>query len=286
MGDIMAQVIYIHSKDRPDIINTHKLLGEDIEYYILLEDLKQKKLYIKNPTIDPNKIMITGAYGNSAQRQWVLEHTPVNEWMMMMDDNIREVRSFHPAIYDTEKFSDRDIKLLVGPHRKFGPFMVPLNPLQILQLAEECKTKADSIGSHLVAFSIINNPMYRRSKWATVSYIGNKMILVKRSKLNYSPEKYECLDEVDFLCKNLLTFGKVLVNRYVFPDKRHYERGGIGTYKQRLPRKIKECHDLVEEYPGLLAFKQRVGKPLDSEVGLTVRTEKQVEKYRKERGFL
>ena len=80
--------IFIPSKGRPHSIKTHLWLGE-ADYKIVLHDEEERKQYLKNPTIDPYKIIISDTpHGVVNQRQRIWESQPENEWFCMMDDNI------------------------------------------------------------------------------------------------------------------------------------------------------------------------------------------------------
>ena len=66
--------IFILSKGRPDTIRTH-LLFKGVDYKIVLHNEGERRNYLLNNTIDPNKIIVSGVpFGVAAQRQWIQEN--------------------------------------------------------------------------------------------------------------------------------------------------------------------------------------------------------------------
>jgi hypothetical protein len=59
---------------------------------------------------------------------------------------------------------------------------------------------------------------------------------------------------------NLKTFGGVVNNNWVLPLCERYKAGGYGTLEERLEQKKRDCAYLVEHYPDLVCYADKVGQ--------------------------
>ena len=81
--------------------------------------------------------------------------------------------------------------------------------------------------------------------------------------------------------EHLIKYGRVLVNKYLYPVANHYEKGGIGSLDARLERRREECRKLMLKYPNLLKFKKNhKSTPEGSDVQLRIHSTNQIDNWR------
>src|SRR3990167_11220153 len=92
--------IFIPSKGRAKVICTHKIL-DPLDYKIVLHNESEKKEYLKNPSIPPEKIIVSGApFGMSSAMQWIKSNLATKgEWYLKLDDNIRGFYAYPEPYY-------------------------------------------------------------------------------------------------------------------------------------------------------------------------------------------
>jgi len=90
------------------------------------------------------------------------------------------------------------------------------------------------------------------------------------------------MDDYAYTAENLKHIGKVLINNYLYPKCNHYEKGGIGTYPERVHKKILDCKYLMNKYPKLFRYFKKNNCHPEAEIVIRLHTEKQIEKWRKE----
>lgn len=269
--------IFICSYNRPGRISVHKLLDADgIDYRIILHDEEQKAAYLKNPSIKPEKLIVANKPpGMTRIRRWVLDTlVEPGEWYLMLDDNITEFQVVKDSHYGQELLPAKE-----SPAFYKDIFENPVPAKRFMECVEEMRVKAEEIGAYHCGFASNANFFFRERKWRTVGYVIGKATMTRKSDINYEPG-VEAMDDYLFTAQNLLRFGRVLINNFVLPVKKHYDVGGIGTYEMRLPAKIADGQYLMARFPGLFRYVKKAGKPLEAELALRFTSEKQVEKWR------
>ncbi|MCK5558778.1 MAG: hypothetical protein KAJ01_10380, partial [Candidatus Hydrogenedentes bacterium] len=120
----------------------------------------------------------------------------------------------------------------------------------------------------------------RGRKWREVGFVWVSLSLVKReADLRIDP-KFTAMDDYQFTAEQLLRHGAVLINGYVWADKRFYEAGGAGAKDGRLQRKVQEVDWLIEMYPGLYRRANRANSAPGAEVRMRMNSRQQIEKWR------
>ncbi len=271
--------IFIPSYQRAEKICTHLLLDPTpcCEYFIVLHDRKEKREYLKNKTIDPQRIIVSDQpKGIRFQRDFIkFQLNKPGDWFAFMDDNITAFTAFPEPYYSKETNNFKNNRNLVLRRK------IEKNEIDIVDLQKkfkECVRKAEEIGVGYITFSPQSNWWFRSAKWRTVGYAINKMAISKVDKVKYDMN-VRVIQDYALTAMNLARYGKLLINNYIYPVAGHYQKGGIGTYEERLPRKIIECKYLMDKYPEMFRYKQKAGCPPNAELQLRFFKEAQVQKW-------
>lgn len=267
--------VFIPSKGRAQTIRTHKLLNDKFDYRILVHSEADRLEYLKNPSIDVSKIIATGIeYNLSKQRNWIFDNVGKEEWFVTMDDNIDKFTSINLEAYDSqvidvEKEDSREM------------FENELNADQLYDLILQDIDKMRRNGIKYGGYAVLDNYYFRAKKYRYVGYVISKVAIYQECGLRFD-EKAIAMDDYNYTAENLLKVGKVLINNFIFPVAKHYEQGGLGTYEERLERKIKGCTYLMRKYPGLFRYKAKSGCHPKAEIQVRFTNLSQVNKWRKE----
>jgi len=270
--------IIIPSYGRADTITTHKFLedGGVTNYNILLHTEEHKKDYCRNPTIDPSKIIVSNAdRGIANQRRWIIRNfAEKEEWFMTMDDNVRGIKGVSPKHYGKMKLNvtDPGFDKTIYDHE--------YNSTEFIELCHRDISIAEAINVKYCGFSTVPNYYFLAKKYRSVGYVISKIAIIKNMGLDYDLN-LEAMEDFGFTAENLLHFGGVLINNFIIPRAGHYEKGGIGTYEERLPRKIKDCAYLMYKYPGLFRYKEKAGCHPMAELQIRFTNTKQLDEWRR-----
>lgn len=271
--------IVIPSYGRAQTLKTHLWLekGGITDYRILLHSEACHEAYRKNPTIRPETLLVTGAApGISNQRRWIIEnHIAKNEWFLTLDDNIRSMHCVHPAYYEAGELPTKSPgfdKRIFQHEPDAGHFMG-------LFARDIAWCERNGIG--YAGFATVPNFYFLSKKYRYVGYVISKAALIKNVGIEYDPNIL-AMDDYAFTAEHLLRHGRVLINNFIIPQAGHYEEGGIGTYEQRLPKKIQDCKYLMAKYPGLFRFKEKSGAHPEAELQVRFTSLKQVDAWRRD----
>ncbi len=270
--------VVIPSFNRPHTIKTiHILRAAGYENYnILLHDEEQLSLYRQNPSVDLSKIIVTGAArGITNQRRWIAKNfAETGEWFVSLDDNISSFTGVSPPNY-----SKSDLPVQANGFDK-RVFDYPIGFKTLLERWRSDIAEAEKRGANYVGFATVPNFYFLGKKWRDVGYVISKAVLIRNVGVDYDPQ-LEAMEDFGYCAEHLRRFGRVLINNWLTPVAGHYEPGGIGTYSQRLPRKIKDCDYLMAKYPGLFRYKVKSGCHPRAELQFRFTSTKQVDAWRK-----
>lgn len=239
--------IFIPSYNRPWTATTHKLL-QDMPYTLVLRDEEQARLYRENPDFRKARIEIVGGGSINDARETCRKELSDGEWCLQMDDNIRGFTmaniDFYRSVTDIgRKPSYREFNHLLNVSVSFAQLYE--------SVLKECMDEAERRGANIVGFSPHANPWFRQKKWYDVGYIQNKMVVLRKTSLKWDQSNgHPAMEEYALCAAQHLEYGRVLINKFVYPVARHYEPGGLGPYEERLPAKIAACEDLLVRFPG------------------------------------
>lgn len=271
--------IFVNSLNRPDTISVHRLLDESgLDYTLILHSEEQRERYLQNPTISPEKILVSNQpVGMALNRNWLLENLVEDgEWYLILDDNITEFQAVPQPEYELP-----ELPVQAQPELYKKLYERPITARQFVEeVCEPSIVEAERIGAKLVGFGSTTNFFFRARKYRHVGYVIGKTQLIKKTSLRYDLSGVQAMDDYLWTAQNLETFGKVLINNYAVALKKHYAPGGIGTYEQRLPAKLRECAWLMERFPGLFRYKEKAGCDPKAEIQIRFSSPAQVEKWR------
>lgn len=270
--------VFIPSFGRAGNIRTHKMCSPNDEVHIVVHTEEEAKFYRKNPSVNRAGIHVhvsNAPTGVCNQRNWIIDNlAEMGEWFLMADDNIDSLTGVQNQFYEQEEI-DKEI----NPKVLAGIFKKPMSWSRFMECAKQDMTKADELGFKFIGYATNQNPFFRTKKYRTAGYVTTKLAWVKKTSLRFE-KGFLCHDDFQFSCENVLRFGGVLINNFVFPLGPHYETGGIGPNHARVPYKIKEDKWLMEAYPGLIRYRQKPGVPLEAEVNFRIHSPEQIKKWR------
>lgn len=269
--------IYIPSARRSETIKTPQYLEASgiTNYTVLLHSQKDFEEYVNGGRVDARKLLVTKTErGVTHQRRFIInELVKKGEWFITMDDNISGFTGVQPDLYH-EKF----LPTQTDPSLR-SVFEHEYSASEILKLFELDREACLKIGSRYAGFATVPNFYFRSKKYRYVGYIISKAAIICNDGIDYDPE-LEAMEDFGFCAEHLLTFGRVLINNFLKPTAGHYEKGGIGTYEERLPRKIQDCVYLMNKYPGLFRYKTKKGCHPQAELQFRFTNLSQLEKWR------
>lgn len=279
--------IFIPTKNRADIISTDKLFPKAL---VVVHNKEQYAKYAKYADrVSLENVISTSntkpdAYGLTRQREWCMKRTQPGEWVLFADDNIHELWGIPDPYYATEELVEirkaigaPDLAAVVNKYRpkdkrvmsaqRFLDYVVP-----------ECIDKAESVGAHMVGFSVTDNPLFRVKKWGTTSYVSGKMFLLQNTGMPW--DHTITMEDFRNSAWHLREYGRVVINRYIHPRATHYQAGGMGTKNERIPYRLKDIQNLMSEFPGLFRMKGRGEAYPD--LSIRIHGEKSIDRWRNE----
>ena len=237
--------------------------------------MEQRHQYVKeNPWLEQN-ILVTGKpRGITNQRRFIVnELIPKDEWFITMDDNVREFRGVEHSLYPGSDLPVQE----EGFDKTLFEYWI--SPKELLERFAEDVRFCDQFGIHYVGFATVPNYYFLGKKYRFVGYIISKVALIHNVGVQYD-QNLEAMEDYGFVAEHLFRFGQVLINNWIIPVAGHYEPGGIGTYEERLPRKLIDCQYLMAKYPGLFRFKEKTGCHPKGELQIRFTSTKQVAAWR------
>lgn len=277
--------IYIPSHERAKTIKTHlQFKDSNVEYFIVVHNEEQKAKYLTNPTIEPKRLIVANVpLGVSKIREWIKFNLADEEWFIFMDDNIKYFTAVCEQEYNTlrmidkfpEKFKKNDQAWRIPTYEN------KIDNTRLMNIFDELKQECINIDAGYAGFATVQNSFFRGRKWSKVGYVISKACLIKKDDIHYD-ENVTAMDDYCYTAENLLKYGKVLINKYVFPIAGHYEDGGIGKYEERLKYKIADCKYLIEKFNGLFVYYVKKNCHPEAELKIKFHSEKQVSKWKEQ----
>lgn len=248
--------IYIPSYNRANTIKTTKWLDEsNVNYFILLHTENCKKEYIKHGIVKSENIIVTNAKpGITNQRNFLMDNlAKKNEWFITLDDNIEGFKRVVDKYYFTKK-----ILPVESPHITQEDYNQKISAQEFINIVLEDIKIAEKINATYGGFATVDNYFFNSKKYKSVGYVISKAAYIKYTGHRYD-QNILVMDDYGYTADCLFRTGTVLINSWLKPINKHYEPGGIGTYEQRVPKKIKDAEYLMKKYPGLFRYKLKKG---------------------------
>lgn len=269
--------IYIPSYNRAKTIKTTQWLDKsEIDYRVLLHSEKCKSEYIKAGIVHEKKIIVTNQpKGITNQRNWICKNlAKEGQWYISLDDNISGFKRVVDKYYYTKKSLPVESSNIT--QNDYNQLMSASEFIEILQKDIEL---AEKIKAEYIGFSTVDNYFFNSKKYKTVGYVISKAVAIKYTGLSYDV-KLEAMEDFGYCAEQLIKNNAVLINSWIKPICNHYEVGGIGTYEQRLPRKIIDCQYLMKKYPNFFRYKVKKGCHPKAELQIRFNKPEQIIKWK------
>ena len=265
--------IYIPSYNRAKTIKTTKWLDQSgIDYKVLLHTDKCKNDYIAAGIVNEKNIIVTNQpKGITNQRNWICKNLAKHgQWYISLDDNISGFKRVVDKYFDTKKSLPVESKEITQKD-----YNKPISALEFIQILHKDIEVAEKIKAEYIGFSTVDNYFFNSKKYKTVGYVISKAVAIKYNGLDYDV-KLEAMEDFGYCAEQLIKNNAVLINSWMKPVCNHYEAGGIGTYEQRLPRKIIDCAYLMNKYPNFFRYKVKKGCHPKAELQIRFNNPKQI----------
>lgn len=244
--------IYIPSYNRAETIKTTGYLDEkNIPFKVLLHTEKCKEDYLKAGRVREEDIIVTNANrGITNQRNWMVDNlAEQGKWYISLDDNIQGFKRVVDKHYHTKKRLNVESKDISQKD-----YDQEIKADEFISLMKEDIKIAEQIKAEYVGFATVDNYFFNAKKYKPVGYVISKAVAIKYDGLRYD-KNLEAMEDFGYCAEQLIKNNCVLINSWIKPVAGHYEQGGIGTYEQRVPRKIKDCEYLMRKYPNFFRYK-------------------------------
>jgi len=273
--------IFIPTYDRENSISTH-LIFKDAQ--IIVHSKKQKEKYLKNNTINPDNLIISGVdadqYGLTRQREWIANNlVSKNEWFVFADDDIKNLfivdeKYYNLSIIDFKIVNDNKYWNLI--------FSKKCTPKLFFKKSKELISIAKRENARMCGFATTNNFFFRAKKIRLSGYCMAGLVLMKNKDLSW--DHTITMEDFRTTADHLLRFGSIIINNYIRPDSSCYKSGGMGPYMSRVEQRIIDVKKLMELYPGLFLIRKRKNFLDGSDLKLRIHSKKQIEKWRNDFG--
>jgi len=266
--------LVIPSSGRSNLVERTLALGREMGFdpILVVREDEAKDYEHLSPVVAP-----VGP-GVTVIRRWVMRNLiRVGEWYLQMDDLVESFRGPAKAHYDRHEYCNVE-----SPRIAQRTFDEGLSPREVRRRLEVDVEVAEQRGAEHVAFAPVDNYYFRGKKYRNVGYCLGRVVLTRKSlAAEYEPEVATAMDDFQFTASQLLATGRVLIDNWILPVKKHYQPGGIGTYAERLPQKIADCRRLMARYPGLFAYRVKSGCHPKAELRVRFNSTRQVDEWRR-----
>ena len=269
--------IYIPSFNRAKTITTTKWLDkDDIPYKVLLHSEKCKKEYTKAGLVKEKNIIVTNAKkGITNQRNWIVDNLAVKgKWYISFDDNIRNFKRVVDKYYFDCKKIDVESKEVTQK-----TFSKEISAKEYIKLLLEDIKIAEKIKAEYIGYATVDNYFFNPKKYKNVGYVISKAVAIKYDGIKYD-KNVEAMEDFCYCAEQLIKNNCVLINSWIKPKAGHYEKGGIGTYDERVERKIIDSEYLMKKYPNFFRYKTKKDCHPKAELQIRFNNPKQIIKWK------
>jgi len=269
--------IYIPSYNRANTISSTQWLDKDnIPYKVLVHTEKCRDAYVASGRVAASDIIVTNvAPGITNQRNYIVQNLAVRgQWYVSLDDNIKGFKRFNDTYYNTCRQIDVSRADITQKtiYQKF-------TAKEFMQLLEADIAIAEKIKAEYIGYATVDNYFFNAKKYKTVGYVISKAVAIKYNGLQYDT-KLEAMEDFGYCAEQLIKNNCVLINSWIKPIAGHYEPGGIGTYEQRVDRKIVDSAYLMHKYPNFFRYKSKKGCHPKAELQLRFNNPKQIKQWK------
>jgi len=274
--------IFIPSWRRPATTTTPALLDAcGIDYKLVIRETEYAE-YLKN--FNKKKLLVIGAEdGLNLAREYTRSLLKKNEWCLHMDDNVLGFIQCEKKFYHAHDVVPLDDGEDMVTRAKWQPTMnhkVSFKEFYDLVVSDTV-FKCVQRGAYLAGFSAHDNPAFRYRKFTDVGYVCGKTMLMCNQGLPWVQSYESSGEDYALTAAHLYENGRVLINKWGHPMRKHYMAGGCGPYDERLSAMMRAQQDLCLRYGDLFAIKNE-GKEdkRQGELRLRFNSLEQVAKWR------
>lgn len=270
--------VFIPSKGRASAITTHTVF-RSCDYFVVVHNDEEYKAYCENDTIPRQRLIVShvpaDTYGLTRQREWICKNLAApDEWFVFADDNIMRLTRVASPFYQDEELpvqdsADRNWKTVFGYSLLGGEF---------LGYAGEMAARMSRLNLHWGGFAVVDNPYFRGKHWRTVGYVVGKLTVCHNNGVPF--DHTISMEDFNNTGEQLLRYGGVLINNFIYPIATHYQSGGMGRYEERVPVRLLDVQKLLAKFPGLFRVKDRPGFIKNTDLALRLVTPQQVYSWR------
>ena len=269
--------IYIPSYNRANTIKTSLYLDEcNISYKVLLHTEKCKSEYLKHGRVKEKDIIVTNEpKGITNQRNYITHHlAQLNEWYISLDDNISGFKKVIDKYYQQKKIDVTSKNITQKDYNQ------KINANQFLILLKQDIDIAEKINAQYIGFASVDNYYFNNRKYKSVGYVISKAVAIKYNGIKYD-KNLEAMEDFGYCAEQLIQNNAVLINSFIKPIAGHYEKGGIGSYNERVQRKIIDCAYLMRKYPKFFRYKVKKNCHPKAELQIRFNNPKQIKEWKR-----
>lgn len=260
--------IFIFTYDRFNTISTSAYF-KGLPHTVLCHTEEQKAAFLAGGRIYTPDLVATGApRGLAYNRNFALSQMQAGEWALFFVDDL--IRMTYLDGYEAVNSDTIPVDSASSTAEFRKKFKKECSAETFLQICEQEILHAEQLKMALVGFSLTDNPLFRRKKYAHWCLADGRCWLVKKTHLKFD-NNVQLIDDTCWTAKNLEAFGGVVVNNWVLPECERYSAGAFGSIEQRMPQKLQECEYLVRKYPGYIDYADKAGWPKGSHVRIVSR---------------
>ena len=264
--------IFIVSKAIEERIHTPRLfLAAKIPFTLVVDTPEQAK---EAKRLGCKDVVVSGCSSLNKTRDFI---TSLNkDWFIELDDNIHEFNMLSPEYYGCDRIDPTDKSV---NWRK--EFRTPCSPTQFIKFMNELSILCDQKGTVFGGVATTENPYFRANKYAYRRFVKTKACVIKGgSGITFKP----LLSHDSYAtAQTIARFGCVVVNNYLFYKAPWYEKGGLGTRKEREAKGLLTCmENTMKEFPGLVGR----AKGQNSALRILLTNDKSVNEWRRAHGYL
>jgi hypothetical protein len=265
--------IYIISKALEDRIHTPRLfLKAKIPFTLVVDTQDQEK---EAHRLGCNNVVVSNCKGLNHTRNFVTELNG-NNWFMELDDNITGFTMLSSKYWKSDHVDPTDKSV---QWRK--EFRTPCSPQLFVKYMNEISILCEQRKTVFGGVATTENPYFRANKYSYRRFVKTKACVIKGgSGILFKPP----LSHDSYATAQVIAlYGSVVVCNYLFYDAPWYEKGGLGSRKEREAKGLLTyLENTIQEFPGL------VGKARgqNSALRILLTKDKSVNDWRRAHGYL
>jgi hypothetical protein len=243
---------FIPSFNRPDKHTTAKLPAIDsFDWRIILHnDAERDRYQAANPTIEPDRYIVTGhpagLHGKSAQLNAAIDALAADEWAMFADDDLKYLVTVPASIRHLDDIPLERVqaeKLRINERIGFDTLHAIITDTLI--------PKAEAIGARMIGFGVNSNLFFHTKHFSTVGNVAGRLFLVKGPRLRFDTRLH--MEDFAYSLAHLVAYGAILIDRWTIGEAVPFaDDGGFGRGEARMLARASDILHMTQTYPGLV----------------------------------